>query len=116
MSSTIDINDWTTDAYILMTTLSPNSLLNKPVDVARFLVVDGSFVRHEDQIICESLSKGDFLWKAGKEMEVLTRNQRMSSLKLYSHISPLGVVWNGEQGTPNYDPQSELIHLRTFRL
>jgi hypothetical protein len=116
MSSTIDINGWTTDAYILMATLSPNSLLDKPVDVARFLVVDGSFVRHEDQIICESLSKGDFLWKAGKEMEVLTRNQRMSSLKLYSHISPLRVVWNGEQGTPNYDPQSELIHLRTFRL
>jgi hypothetical protein len=113
MSSTIDINGWTTDAYILATKVSSGATLGDPADVTRYLVVDGSFVRYGSQIVCESLSKGDFLWKAGEEMEVLSRTQTVVSLKLYTHLSPHRVVWNGEQRTPSYDPQRRLIYLGT---
>lgn len=116
LSSTIDIDGWTTDAYLLMATVKPGSLLNNPTDATRYLVVDGSFVRRGDQIICESLSKGDFLWKPDASMEVLTRSQRMSSLKIYSPIPPLRMVWNGERNDPDYDPVKKLLHLKTFNL
>jgi hypothetical protein len=116
LSSTVDINGWSTDAYILAARLGSEPRLNAPSAVARFLVVDGSFVRHGAESICESLSKGDFLWAPGVNLEVFSQSQKKTSVMLYSSLSPVQVLWNGVHKKPRYDSQRGLAHLTTSEL
>jgi hypothetical protein len=61
MSSTISIDEWNTDAYLLSITHQRNATAS-PVSVSRFFVLDASFLRHRQSSVMKSLSKVSCLW------------------------------------------------------
>lgn len=74
MSSTISIDDWSTDAYLLSITHQRNAAAS-PASVPRFFVLDKSFLRHHQSSVMESLSKVSCLWGQSPQMTVFTQGQ-----------------------------------------
>jgi oligo-alginate lyase len=59
------IAGWDTDAYLIAWT-RPAARMDDPGAVSRFFVSCGSYVRREDRVYLDSLSKVDAVWKPGK--------------------------------------------------
>ncbi len=112
MSSTISIGSWTTDAYLLALSHS-DAEMDSREGISRFFLLDGSFLRHQESSVMESLSKASCLWNPRKP-EVYTQSQRRLNLGLYLRDPTVQVRWNGVNAQGRYDQSSGLFHLRSF--
>lgn len=112
MSSTISIGEWSTDAYLLALSSSGNEPAS-PSEVSRLLILDGSFLRHKDGSVFESLSKASCLWRPSRA-EVYTQSQRRSSLAIYLKDRPDEVQWNGKRHRGSYDGASRMLRLQSL--
>jgi hypothetical protein len=115
LSSTISIEDWTTDAYIV-SFLQSGSEPASPALVSRFFVLDGSFLRHRGGSVFESLSKASCLWSSSPNAAVYTQSQRKSNLAIYCKDRPASVEWNGTKISSAYEVESHLLRLRSFHV
>jgi hypothetical protein len=112
MGATIPINDWVTDAYILMFTAP--SVDRAPNDIGRCMIVDGSCLRWRGRSVLESISKGDWLWSQGSHIQVSSRGQEKINCSLYVTQRPAEVLWNGIKVPLVYDVQNQLITVQNF--
>ena len=103
----IRIGDWSTDAYFLH--LKRAAAADSPVE--RFLVGCGSYLRHGNRSILESLSKVTACWCSGNPIELFSDNAS-PRLQIAAESSPTSVSWNGRPITPNFDPESKLVSLK----
>ncbi|HEY2082650.1 MAG TPA: hypothetical protein VGI88_07670, partial [Verrucomicrobiae bacterium] len=103
----IQINDWTTDAYLLH--LKRDASAGQPVQ--RFFVGNGSYLRHKGQSAIESLSKLTACWSPGDSLEIFS-DDASSSIQIAAEHSPASVQWNGRQAVAKYDEQTKLVSLR----
>ena len=113
MSSTIQIDDWSTDAYLLAVT-HPRNATDLPAGASRFFVMDGSFLRHGKISVLECLSKASCLWSQSPQMEVCTQGQSHLQVALFCGQRPESLRWNGTKTAVEYDSAAYLVNLRTF--
>jgi oligo-alginate lyase len=113
MSSTIQIDDWSTDAYLLAVT-HPRNATDLPAGASRFFVMDGSFLRHGRISVLECLSKASCLWSQSPQMEVCTQGQSHLQVALFCAQRPESLRWNGTKTAVEYDSAAYLVNLRTF--
>ena len=74
------IAGWDTDAYLIAWT-RPAARMDDPGAVSRFFVSCGSYVRREDRVYLDSLSKVDAVWKPGKSGTAEVRGQTVRTVR-----------------------------------
>jgi oligo-alginate lyase len=102
----IQIGDWLTDAYLLHIKRAASDGRS----VQRFFVADGSYLRHKDRSIIESLSKLTACWSPGEPLEIFS-DSASASIQIAAEHPPRAVKWNGRPVTAQYDQQSNLVSL-----
>jgi len=103
----IQIEDWTTDAYLLhlkRATAGDQS-------VQRFFVGGGSYLRHKGRSMIESLSKVTACWSPGDSLEIFS-DGASNSIQMVAERPPRSIQWNGSQVAVQYDPQTKLVSLQ----
>jgi oligo-alginate lyase len=105
----IQIGDWTTDAYLLHI----KRAASEDGSVQRYFVGDGSYLRRKDQSIIESLSKLTACWSPGDPLEIFS-NGASDSIQIAAERSPRSVQWNGRQVAAKYDQQTKLVSLHVY--
>jgi oligo-alginate lyase len=103
----IRIGEWTTDAYLLHLRRASAS----GTDVDRFFVSDGSYLRHGDQSILESLSKLTVCWSPGDPLEVFSDDASFL-IQVAAEGLPGSVRWNGQAIKVEYDGRKNLVRLK----
>lgn len=103
---TVQIGDWTTDAYLLHLR-RPSS--HAPVE--RYFIGTGSYLRNGSQSIIESLSKVTACWSPGDPLEVFS-DDASPSIQLAVERAPHRTLWNGLPVTGKYDRQRRLLSLK----
>jgi hypothetical protein len=101
----IQIEDWTTDAYLLHVKRAKSG--SQPVQ--RFFLGDGSYLRHKRRSAIESLSKLTACWSPGDPLEIFS--DASNSIQVATEHSPRSVQWNGRQIAAQYDQQTKLVSL-----
>ncbi len=102
----IQINDWTTDAYLLHFKRAVSN--DQPVQ--RFFVSNGSYLRRRGRSIFESLSKVTACWAPDDPLEILS-DGASNSIQIAAEHSPASVQWNGRRVVADYDKQTKLVSL-----
>ena len=115
MGSKVTVDDWTTDAYLLLLTTN-NDAPASPADdnISRFCVIDGSFLRKGDQSLFETFAKSHCLWTPGHEMEVASQAQEKFAMDIHVPAKPGKLIWNGKVTTPRYDEERLMLEIRNF--
>jgi hypothetical protein len=103
----LQIEDWTTDAYLLH--LKRASSGDRPVQ--RFFLGNGSYLRHQGESVIESLSKFTACWSSGDSLEIVS-DDASNAIQVAAERSPRSVQWNGRQVVADYDPQTKLVSVR----
>jgi len=103
----IQIDDWTTDAYMLHLKRAASG----DQSVRRFFLGDGSYLRHKGESVFESLSKSTTTWSPGDSLEIFSSGASNSIQVAAGHF-PGSVQWNGRQVVAKYDPQTKLVSLQ----
>ncbi|MGH7952780.1 MAG: heparinase II/III domain-containing protein, partial [Limisphaerales bacterium] len=102
----IQIEDWTTDAYLLHFKRATSG----DQSVQRFFLGDGSYLRYKGRSTIESLSKLTACWSPGDPLEIFS-DGASHSVQIAAEHSPRSVQWNGRQVVAQYDPQTKLVLL-----
>jgi oligo-alginate lyase len=106
-SISLRIGDWATDAYLLhfKHAASDNSAGQ------RFLLGDGSYLRHGERSVIESLSKLTACWSPGDSVEVFS-DTTSAAIQLAAERRPKRVQWNGRPVPIQYDQRNKLVSLQ----
>jgi hypothetical protein len=104
----IQIDDFTTDAYLLHLKRASSG----DQSVQRYFAGLGSYLRSEDQSIFESLSKLNACWSPGDPLEIFSDNPS-ASIQIAVERSPGTVRWNGRPVNAKYDQQTGLVSVRS---
>jgi hypothetical protein len=107
----IRIGEWTTDAYLLHLRRANAA----GTDADRFFVSDGSYLRHRDQSIFESLSKATVCWSPGDPLEVFSDDSSFA-IKVAAEQSPKSVRWNDRQVCAEFDSRKNLVSLNRIEV
>ena len=105
----IQVADWTTDAYLLHFRRTASD----EQSVQRFFVGDGSYLRHKERSVIESLSKLTACWAPGDPLEIFS-DSASASVQVAAERPPQSVKWNGRSVTTRYDRLSRLVSLRIY--
>lgn len=107
------IEGWDTDAYLLATTRPVDADPADPDAVTRFFVSCGSYVRRNDRVLLDSLSKVDAVWRPAPKTEVLIRGQEAIEACLGVKDRPASLAVNGKQQRFWYLAKDRLVRFRT---
>lgn len=102
----IQIEDWTTDAYLFHFKRSITG--DQPVQ--RFFMGDGSYLRHKGRSMIESLSKLTACWSSGEVPEIFS-DSPSGSIQIAADRPAGSVRWNGRPVAGRYDPLTNLVSL-----
>ena len=98
------INGWDTDAYLLAITRPTGTDENDPDSAVRYFVACGSYLRKNDKVILDSLSKVYTVFTAGKpEMQVALQGQPIVRARLRTAVKPGKIMLNGKSVNVTYD-------------
>ncbi|MDE3068351.1 MAG: heparinase II/III-family protein [Verrucomicrobiota bacterium] len=100
------IGDWVTDAYLLHLKRAASG----DRSVRRFFLGDGSYLRHKDRSLIESLSKLTACWSPGDSLEVFS-DGASDTIQIGAERPPRSVKWNGRPATARFDRQTRLVSL-----
>jgi hypothetical protein len=103
----IQIEDWTTDAYLLHVKRAPAE--DQPGQ--RFFLGSGSYLRCNGKSMIESLSKLTVCWSPGDALEIFS-DSTSASIQMAADNPPRSVKWNDRPVTAGYDSQSKLVSLQ----
>jgi len=101
----IQVDDWTTDAYLLHLR---RASAGAPVE--RYFVGCGSYLRNRSGSLIESLSKVTACWSPADPLEIHT-DDGSDSIQLAVDPTPRQTLWNGTPVTGLYDRNSKLLSL-----
>ncbi|MBN2327182.1 MAG: heparinase II/III family protein [Candidatus Omnitrophica bacterium] len=103
------IHGWDTDAYLFGLTRSANAP-DHPDSMDRGFVICGSYLRKNDQVVLDSLSKVYSLFTSrGNELKMVLQGQPIIHCDLRSPAPPSAIFLNGEKRTFPWDPSSRTI-------
>jgi len=106
------INGWDTDAYLLAITRPTGTDENDPDTVVRYFVACGSYLRKNDKVILDSLSKVYTVFTAGKpEMQVALQGQPIVRARLRTAVKPGKIMLNGKSVNVTYDETNKTVPL-----
>jgi hypothetical protein len=104
------INGWDTDAYLLAITRPTGSDENDPDSVVRYFVACGSYLRKNDKVVLDSLSKVYTVFTAGKpEMQVALQGQPIVRARLRAVVKPVKIMLNGKKAKVTYDKTNRTV-------
>ncbi len=104
------INGWDTDAYLLAITRPTGSDENDPDSVVRYFVACGSYLRKNDKVVLDSLSKVYTVFTAGKpEMQVALQGQPIVRARLRATVKPTKIMLNGKSVNVIYDKTNRTV-------
>jgi hypothetical protein len=109
-NANLEVNGWETDAYLTAVTFPDGSDLTDPDAASRYFIAQGSYLRREDKVVLDSLSKV-FLTatKQGRKLDVVLRGQPVIHARLRVGPEPAEVSLNGEIVEPRYDEAAQTI-------
>jgi len=104
------IHGWDTDAYLLAVTRPAGTDENDPDSVVRYFIACGSYLRKNDKVVLDSLSKVYTAFTAGSpQMQVALHGQPVVRAWLRAVERPREVKLNGKSAEPIYDETTEAV-------
>ncbi|MET3879045.1 heparinase II/III family protein [Chitinophaga sp. OAE865] len=105
LNSCNNMGGWDTDAYLLALTWAENKDTGKPEDLQDLFVGYGSYVRKEQQVVYESLSKLSGIVSYGKNnIAAHFSGQPYARIGIFSAREPGAFSLNGKKTVINYQP------------
>ena len=100
------IHGWDTDAYLFGLTRPTNSP-DDPDSITRFFIACGSYLRKNDKVVIDSLSKvySVFETKEGT-MNVTLQGQPLTNCRIRARAKPKTAILNGQASTVNWDKRT----------
>ncbi len=95
-----------TDAYLLH--LTRDNSPNRPIK--RYFMCDGSYLRHKDKSVIESLSKLTACWSSGRTPEIYS-NDGSDFIQIAANEGCRQARWNGRLINGTYDSAAKLLVL-----
>ncbi len=110
------LGGWETDAYLLALTRSEaTGATDGPTDIAtasRVLVIDGSYLRRDRQVVLDSLSKVFATWtNRDGALDLVLQGQPVTNVRLHASAKPREVIVNGARKDVPYDPETRALLL-----
>jgi len=97
------IHGWDTDAYLFALTRAANSP-DDPDSISRCFVACGSYLRKNDKILIDSLSKVYSVFETkGRTMNVTLQAQPITNCRIRAKAKPKTTTLNGRESTVNWD-------------
>ncbi len=108
----LKVNGWETDAYLTAITFPDGSEMTDPDAVTRYFIAQGSYLRREDKVVLDSLSKV-FLTadRTATGLTVLLQGQPTINAYLRSVKQPQTLAVNGVSREPLYDAATKMVKL-----
>ncbi|MGD8500670.1 MAG: hypothetical protein PVJ86_08480, partial [Phycisphaerales bacterium] len=108
------IHGWDTDAYLLAITRPAGTNQSDADTALRYFVACGSYLRKNDKVVLDSLSKVYTVFTPGKsQMEVALQGQPTARAALRTITEPREIQFNGKAVNAAYDKHKKTV---TFRL
>lgn len=108
----LEYDGWETDAYITVMTWPEGADLHDPDKASQMLVVDGSYLRRDDKMVLDSLSKLTLsVTRDGSDLDVQLQGQPVINAFVRSTRKPGQVVLNGDSVKAAYDKTRRTIQL-----
>lgn len=105
-TQSIEVNGFSTDAYLLQLQRSPGG-----ERIERYFVGEGSYLRRNGSSLMESLSKLTVCWSPGEELQVFS-SDGSSSIQIGVENPIRSARWNGTAIEATYDSRNQLVSLR----
>jgi oligo-alginate lyase len=111
-NSTINMNGWDTDSYLMALTFPEGADRSKPENLKQLFISDGSYLRRDGKPLIHALSKFftvvDF---DGNNRTIQFQGQPVVKLQLAAERNSVSVILNGEKLKTEYHPESKMIEL-----
>ncbi len=99
------IDGWDTDAYLLALTHSDKN----PQDITRYMISNGSYLRKDGQVLLDSLSKVDAVWRPGATMEIVLGGQEHIEPAFAASRRPEKLMVNGKPVQFRFSARQRLV-------
>ena len=108
----LQVNGWETDAYLTAITFSNNQDKTDPDKASRYFIAQGSYLRREDTLVLDSLSKLFLVTeRSGATLNVLLEGQPFMNAYLRSPHPTKALAVNGVNIEAPYDPATKMLKL-----
>jgi hypothetical protein len=110
------INGWGTDAYLMAISFPKGADMTNIDAASRLFIADGSYLRRDDRVIVDSLSKL-FMTESmdGKKISLLLEGQPDINVAIHSKQKPGPIELNGVSVELPYDSSSQTFAARVAR-
>ncbi|HEU5071213.1 MAG TPA: heparinase II/III family protein [Verrucomicrobiae bacterium] len=111
-NANLKVNGWETDACLTALTFAGDSDQGDPDAVSRCFIAQGSYLRRDDKVVLDSLSKV-FLTAGDRQgtLNVLLQGQPTMDVRLRAASRPERVIVNGAACEVPYDARQQVIRI-----
>jgi len=111
-NANLKVNGWETDAYLTAITFPDGCEPADPDAASRYFIAQGSYLRREDTVVLDSLSKV-FLAadRTASGLNVLVQGQPVINAYLRSATPPETLVVNGAKSNAHYDAATKMVKI-----
>jgi len=103
------IHGWDTDAYLFGLTRPANSP-DDPDSITRCFIACGSYLRKNDKIMIDSLSKVYSIFQTeGRAMNVTLQTQPIANCRIRARTKPKTAILNGRKSAVNWDSLTSTV-------
>jgi hypothetical protein len=107
------IDGWETDAYMFAVTRPKDDDQYDPDSVKRYFVACGSYLRKDDKVVLDSLSKVYTVFVPGRQTQVQLEGQPVTNIFLRAVTEPDEVLFNNKNVKVNYNKTAHTIRIGT---
>lgn len=111
-NANLTYNGWETDAYLTAFTWPEDADLDDPDAASRVLVIDGSYLRRDGEVVLDSLSKVYLCaTRDNNALDVQLKGQPVINALLRALKKPTEVTLNGQPVEPAFNEKEQTIWL-----
>jgi len=115
-NANLKVNGWETDAYLSAITFPDGGDTTDPDAASRYFVAQGSYLRRDDKVILDSLSKVFLVVdRKPQGLDVLLQGQPIINAWMRPPGSPGRIMVNGKKREVPFDAATGLLKLSTRR-
>ncbi|MEI7935427.1 MAG: hypothetical protein WCK27_01950 [Verrucomicrobiota bacterium] len=106
------VNGWETDAYLTAITFPDGSDMTDPDAASRYFIAQGSYLRHEDKVLLDSLSKVFLVAdRTASVLTLLLQGQPVINTYLRSVRQPETLIVNRANREVLYDAATKMVKI-----